>query len=177
MQQKLRGRLERPRGLLCDWPISVSSCWPFSLSFWLPWLPILPSIVHGSCNGLLLQLSECIESLKSEVKQKMMLKGDASGVRKSWRSSTNEIFVGCAGIFLRTTGRFQFQVSGFQFRASHATLVGIPEIGNSKPENRRRCRSADFLLTASIIIGEASSGAHKWPLWTKSSSSRAVARQ
>jgi len=42
------------------------------LSFWLPWLPILPSIVHGSCNGLQLQLIECIESLKCEVKKKMM---------------------------------------------------------------------------------------------------------
>jgi hypothetical protein len=39
-------------------------------------LPILPSIVHGSRNDELLRLSECIESLKSEVKQKMMDGGE-----------------------------------------------------------------------------------------------------
>src|SRR5579864_5171937 len=74
--KKLRGRFWRPRSSCCDRPISVSSCWPSSLSFWLPWLPILPSIVHGSRNDELLRLSECIESLKSEVKQKMMNGGE-----------------------------------------------------------------------------------------------------
>jgi hypothetical protein len=34
---------------------------------------ILPSIVHGLSNGVLLQLIECIESIKSDVKKKMML--------------------------------------------------------------------------------------------------------
>jgi hypothetical protein len=34
---------------------------------------ILPSIVHGLRNGVLLQLIECIESIKSDVKKKMML--------------------------------------------------------------------------------------------------------
>jgi hypothetical protein len=32
------------------------------------------SIVHGSCNGLQLQLLECIESLKIDVKRKMTCK-------------------------------------------------------------------------------------------------------
>jgi hypothetical protein len=31
------------------------------------------SIVHGLCNGLLLQLLECIESMKNDVKRKMVL--------------------------------------------------------------------------------------------------------
>src|SRR6266852_4585884 len=35
---------------------------------------ILPSIFHGLlCNGVQLQLIECIESIKSDVKKKMML--------------------------------------------------------------------------------------------------------
>jgi hypothetical protein len=34
---------------------------------------ILPSIFHGLRNVVLLQLIECIESLKSDVKKKMML--------------------------------------------------------------------------------------------------------
>jgi hypothetical protein len=51
---------------------------------------ILPSILHGLCNGALLQLFECIESMKNEVKKKMMmtersmrvLKSQTGGVRK-----------------------------------------------------------------------------------------------
>jgi hypothetical protein len=31
------------------------------------------SIVHGLCNGLQLQLLECIESMKNDVKRKMVL--------------------------------------------------------------------------------------------------------
>src|SRR3974390_1152339 len=41
------------------------------------------SIVHGLCNGLLLQLIECIESIKNDVKRKMMLQSLAIHVRKS----------------------------------------------------------------------------------------------
>src|SRR5690242_1908899 len=77
--QKLRGRFRVPvvyfafgqlvfllAGLLC--------CFLFGCHG----LPILPSIIHGSCNGLQLQLIECIESLKCEVKKKMM-HGDMLG--------------------------------------------------------------------------------------------------
>jgi len=49
--------------------LSVSSSLPFS---WLPFGSILPSIVHGKfCNDALLQLIDCIESMKNEVKKKM----------------------------------------------------------------------------------------------------------
>jgi hypothetical protein len=42
---------------------------PFS---WLPFGSILPSILHGKiCNDVLLQLIDCIESMKNEVKRKM----------------------------------------------------------------------------------------------------------
>src|SRR5438067_13763146 len=56
----------------------ISVSFSLLLSFWLPWLPILPSIFHGSCNGHLLQLSECIELLKCEVKKKMNDEGGRS---------------------------------------------------------------------------------------------------
>lgn len=49
-------------------------------------LTILPSIIHGYHNDHLLRLSECIESLKTEVKQKMMPDVRRSGVRKSWNA-------------------------------------------------------------------------------------------
>jgi len=41
------------------------------------------SIVHGLCNGLQLQLIECIESLKNEVKRKMMLHQHSNRAPKS----------------------------------------------------------------------------------------------
>jgi hypothetical protein len=42
---------------------------PFS---WLPLVSILPSIFHGKiCNDVLLQLFDCIELMKNEVKKKM----------------------------------------------------------------------------------------------------------
>jgi hypothetical protein len=56
----------------------ISVSFSLLLSSWLPWLPILPSIFHGSCNGHLLQLSECIELLKCEVKKKMNDEGGRS---------------------------------------------------------------------------------------------------
>jgi len=44
---------------------------------------ILPSIIHGLCNGHQLQLFECIESVKNDVKRKMTLSEHATGVLKS----------------------------------------------------------------------------------------------
>jgi len=41
------------------------------------------SIFHGSCNGVLLQLIECIESMKNEVKKKMIASSAANAVPKS----------------------------------------------------------------------------------------------
>jgi len=41
------------------------------------------SIVHGLCNGLQLQLIECIESMKNEVKRKMMLHKHSNRALKS----------------------------------------------------------------------------------------------
>ena len=55
--KKLRGRFSRPRGFtLRTGQLVLFLCGLFLLSFWLPWLPILPSIIHGSCNGRLLRL-------------------------------------------------------------------------------------------------------------------------
>src|SRR5229473_4966995 len=88
---KLRGRFTRPRGFtFATGQFSASFLRPFSLSFWLPWLPILPSIIHGSRNGRLLRLSECIESIKCEVKKKMMHELDRRGVRRSRRSDRDQ---------------------------------------------------------------------------------------
>ena len=62
-------------------------------------LTILPSIVHGSCNGRLLQLSECIELLKSEVKKKMKHEVGEVGVRRLSKSHSTETLRGERPIF------------------------------------------------------------------------------
>jgi hypothetical protein len=83
----------RPLGLFRDQPTLV-----FLLAGLLRFLlgchlTILPSIIHGCCNDHLLQLSECIESINNEVKQKMMFEGRCSGVRKSHESNRMKIFL------------------------------------------------------------------------------------
>jgi hypothetical protein len=40
------------------------------------------SILHGICNGVLLQLNECIESTQIEVKEKMITTCACNGVPK-----------------------------------------------------------------------------------------------
>ena len=44
---------------------------------------ILPSIIHGLCNAPLLQLFECIESMKNDVKRKMMMREHEKSTLKS----------------------------------------------------------------------------------------------
>ena len=54
---------------------------------------ILPSIFHGLlCNGVLLQLIECIESIKSDVKKKMMLTRACDRYTKVTREHPTGIF-------------------------------------------------------------------------------------
>jgi hypothetical protein len=69
-RQKLRGRYPRPLWSTLYRPLSASfSSLPFS---WLPLVSILPSIHHGKIyNDVLLQLFDCIELMKNEVKKKM----------------------------------------------------------------------------------------------------------
>jgi hypothetical protein len=75
-------------------------------------LPILPSIIHGSCNGLQLQLIECIESLKCEVKKKMMhedVTGDGTKVTGKHRRRNLRM---PGDVFYRATAfRTQFKVA------------------------------------------------------------------
>jgi hypothetical protein len=71
-RKKLRGRFRVPGLLLTDTSLSASfSSLPFS------WLPLFyspfPFFMDLLCNDRMLQLIECIESLKSDVKKKMML--------------------------------------------------------------------------------------------------------
>jgi hypothetical protein len=77
--------------------------------------------VHGSCNDELLQLSECIESLKSEVKQKMMLNDERDGVRRSPRTPDQDFLCVTRRNFQRTTIRASnFSVFDFQNSSSSA---------------------------------------------------------
>ena len=68
-------------------------------------LTILPSIIHGSRNDELLRLFECIESIKSEVKQKMMNRDERNGSTK-----VTEFDFQCFGGF-----KISFLVSSFYF--------------------------------------------------------------
>jgi hypothetical protein len=67
---------------------------PFFAFFLVAMVSILPSICHGSCNGRLLQLVECIESIKSDVKKKMTLIAHATDAPKSLRVTAREEFAG-----------------------------------------------------------------------------------
>lgn len=51
--------------------LSASCCFSSLLSSWLPWIYSPFPFFMESCNGVLLQLIECIESTQSEVKRKM----------------------------------------------------------------------------------------------------------
>jgi hypothetical protein len=87
--QKLRGR------------VSASPVFPFSArlvfllgSFLCLFLwchgSILPSILHGLCNDLQLQLFECIESMKNEVKRKMTMRERRRAELKSQMSASRK---------------------------------------------------------------------------------------
>ena len=83
-RKKLGGRFWRPPlPVLRIGRLSVSSCWPSSLSFWLPWFLFSLPLFMDHHNHNKLRLIECIESIKSEVKQKMRFDGERSAVRKS----------------------------------------------------------------------------------------------
>jgi hypothetical protein len=81
--KKFRGRIAASPICFLLTAFSASSCRPFLLSFWLPWFYSPFHFFDGSCNDLLLQLVECIESIKSDVKKKMTLMKHATGVPKS----------------------------------------------------------------------------------------------
>ena len=66
------GMLSRPSGFLTVVLVSAFS-FSLQLSSWLPFDLFSLSIFHGLCNGELLQLIECIESIKTEVKKKIPL--------------------------------------------------------------------------------------------------------
>jgi hypothetical protein len=53
---------------------------------------ILPSILHGLCNDALLQLFDCIESTKSDVKQKMTRAGAHDPCTKVTVGNSPKIF-------------------------------------------------------------------------------------
>ena len=69
-QKNLGDALGVPRFRFCR-QVSVSSCQPFLLSSLLPWI-YSPFHCSWICNAVLLQLFECIESMKIDVKKKMM---------------------------------------------------------------------------------------------------------
>jgi hypothetical protein len=80
--KKLRGRSSRPPGrCLLQLP---SAFWLSSLlSFWLPWIYSPFPFFMEFCNGILLQLFECIESTQNEVKRKMIETGASNDAPKS----------------------------------------------------------------------------------------------
>jgi hypothetical protein len=62
------------------------------LSSWLPWIYSPFSILHGLCNGDLLQLIECIESTRNEVKRKMIESSACNAEPKSPEGVAQEKF-------------------------------------------------------------------------------------
>jgi len=62
------------------------------LSFWLPWIYSPFPFFMEFCNGLQLQLIECIESTRSEVKRKMIVRETRNVVPRSSRALAEEKF-------------------------------------------------------------------------------------
>src|SRR5437762_2832349 len=116
-------------------------------------LPLFMDNVHGSCNDDLLQLSECIESKKSEVKQKMMFNDECNGVRRSPRELHQDFLCVTPRNFQRTTTRSS-NFSAFKFQNSSSSEMRNPRQGLSKLGVRNLkvylCRSARRHLPASI---------------------------
>ena len=81
--QKLRGRSSRPRSLPLFQVLSAFCCFSSLLSFWLPWIYSPFPLFMESCNGLLSQLFDCIESTHSEVKRKMSVRATRNDAPKS----------------------------------------------------------------------------------------------
>jgi hypothetical protein len=74
--------------------LSVSSLRPSLLSSWLPLIySPFPFFMDLKCNGRLLQLIECIESIKSDVKKKMTLRKHATHVPKSLEPASAKLFL------------------------------------------------------------------------------------
>jgi hypothetical protein len=83
-RKNLGDALRVPRFVSYCRALSVSSCRPFLLpSFWLPLIYSPFPFFMDSCNGHLLQLFECIESIKSDVKKKMTLREGEISAPKS----------------------------------------------------------------------------------------------
>ena len=81
--EKLRGRSSRPRSLPLLQVLSAFCCFSSLLSFWLPWIYSPFPLFMESCNGLLSQLFDCIESTHSEVKRKMSVRAWRNDAPKS----------------------------------------------------------------------------------------------
>src|SRR5207237_8106798 len=80
--KKLRGRFTRPPFFVLGGKLVFLLASFLCLFLWCHG-SILPSIIHGLCNAPLLQLFECIESMKNDVKRKMMMRVHAKSVLKS----------------------------------------------------------------------------------------------
>jgi len=76
--------------------LNASCLSSFLLSSWLPWIYSPFSIIHGLCNGDLLQLIECIESTRNEVKRKMIETSACSVARKSPEGEAEEKICACS---------------------------------------------------------------------------------
>ena len=77
------GDAHRVPGIALPQLLSASCCFSSSLSSWLPWIYSPFPFFMESCNGEMLQLIECIESTRSEVKRKMIERKRHHRARKS----------------------------------------------------------------------------------------------
>src|ERR1700682_167736 len=85
-RKKLWGRSSRALCRCLLQLVSAFCCFSSLLSFWLPWIYSPFPLFMESCNGLLSQLFDCIESAHSEVKRKMIVNVSCNDVPKSLHS-------------------------------------------------------------------------------------------
>src|ERR1700690_572971 len=89
-RKKLRGRSSRPLCRCLLQLVSASCCFFSLLSFWLPWIYSPFPFFMEFRNGVLLQLFECIESARNEVKRKMIETAACNDAPKSLRNLARE---------------------------------------------------------------------------------------
>jgi hypothetical protein len=115
---------------------------------------ILPSIDHGLRNDVLLQLIECIESIKSDVKKKMMLISLLSTAPKSQESEQRRNCITQIGEFrVHDEKSFQFadaELGAMNWRSSRHPW-SICRHTSSKPgakwrQSQYRCTTPRVVL-------------------------------
>jgi hypothetical protein len=126
------------------------------------------SIFHGhQCNDQLLQLVECIESIKSDVKKKMMEDESAIDTPKSPQRVANEFYERECSINVAVLEN-NLREFAIEHRSSKIPVSYHGSYRALAALHQAKLISAENVSTASIIQDKKTfAGAHEWLLSTR----------